>query len=379
LKKIVVMFASGLAAAVFLLAAGPGIAFAHPSETSPCTDCHGGPSIAVTLKVTSNNGSTAVYSVSAPGASAIAVFNGSSKLSTLSGASGSISLLDARTYQVYAVEGPSTSSGIGHTSVSPVAPPVAVSDHTPPVTTSDAKPAYAGTATVHLTATDTGGSGLVHTYFMVDSGAQQSGLVISVGGIGTHALEFWSVDASGNVETPHKTASFSEVAAAPPSTITIGGSAASVLGLRPFTLTGVLSPGSLGDLCMVEARAVELLVGSRRLHDHACRRRRVVVPLRPEDEGDVLVPRGVRRGPREGAQPLADRERHDQVAHLTSVVVCGRPVRGARFVVPGSLVSGPRPRRAPRASNGYGRRRGSSRKPTCAAAIRRGLAAGGAS
>jgi len=254
LKKIVVMFASGLATAAFLLAAGPGVAFAHPSETSPCADCHGGPSIAVTLKLTSNNGSTAVYSVSAPGASAIAVFNGSSKLSTLSGASGSISLLDARTYQVYAVQGPSTSSGIGHTSVSPVAPPVAVSDHTPPVTTSDAKPAYAGTATVHLTATDTGGSGVAHTYFMVDSGAQQSGVAISVSGIGTHALEFWSVDASGNVETPHKTASFTEAAAAPPSGITIGASAASVLGLRPFTLTGVLSPGSLGDLCMVEVR-----------------------------------------------------------------------------------------------------------------------------
>jgi len=253
LKKTILTLASGLAAAAFVLTAGAGTAFAHPSYTTACTGCHGGPAITVKLTQTSNNGSTAVYSVSASGASAIAVFDGSSKTNTLSGSSGTLSLLDGHTYQVYAVTGPSTSDGIGHTSVSPVAP-APVNDHTPPVTSSDATQSYAGTAIVHLTATDTGGSGVAHTYVIVDAGAQKSGLSVAIDGIGAHTLEFWSVDASGNVETPHKTASFTEVAAAPLSGITIGASASSVVGFRPFTLTGVLTPGSLGDRCVVEVR-----------------------------------------------------------------------------------------------------------------------------
>jgi hypothetical protein len=84
----------------------------------------------------------------------------------------------------------------------------AVLDTTPPTTTSDAQSCYLGLATVHLSATDVGGSGVAATYYRIDNGAQTAGTVPTVLGIGPHTLEFWSVDGAGNIETPHKTASF---------------------------------------------------------------------------------------------------------------------------------------------------------------------------
>ena len=84
-----------------------------------------------------------------------------------------------------------------------------VPDTTAPTTTSDAKASYVGTATVHLTATDNaGGSGVAHTYHVLDGGAQAEGTTLIVGAAGPHVLEFWSQDTAGNVETPHKTATF---------------------------------------------------------------------------------------------------------------------------------------------------------------------------
>ena len=95
-------------------------------------------------------------------------------------------------------------------------------DTTPPVTTSDAASSYVGAATIHLTATDNaGGSGVAHTYYRLDGGAQLEGTVLSATAVGAHTLEFWSVDGVGNVETPHKTAAFSIT----PSTFTISSSA----------------------------------------------------------------------------------------------------------------------------------------------------------
>jgi len=85
----------------------------------------------------------------------------------------------------------------------------AVPDTTPPTTVaSDGQPYYVGLASVHLVATDIGGSGVSATYYKVDSGSQQSGTTANVLGVGPHTLEFWSVDGVGNVESPHKTMSF---------------------------------------------------------------------------------------------------------------------------------------------------------------------------
>jgi hypothetical protein len=90
---------------------------------------------------------------------------------------------------------------------------VAVYDTTPPSTTSDAKPAYNGTSTITLTASDGAlGSGVAGTYYTVDGGAQKTGTSIvttaPATGIATHTVEFWSVDMVGNQESPHKTATF---------------------------------------------------------------------------------------------------------------------------------------------------------------------------
>lgn len=76
-------------------------------------------------------------------------------------------------------------------------------DSTPPVTTSDAQSSYVGSATVHLNAADNdGGSGVAHTYYRLDGATQVEGTSVTVSGVGTHTLEFWSADFQGNVETP---------------------------------------------------------------------------------------------------------------------------------------------------------------------------------
>lgn len=76
-----------------------------------------------------------------------------------------------------------------------------VLDGTAPVTTSDVMPNYLGSATIHLSRSDN--VGVTHTYYMVDLGGQTEGTTILVNGVGFHWISYWSVDAAGNVETPH--------------------------------------------------------------------------------------------------------------------------------------------------------------------------------
>ena len=77
------------------------------------------------------------------------------------------------------------------------APPVL--DTIAPTTSSDAASAYVSAATIHLSATDNaGGSGVAHTYHKLDGGAQTEGATIVVDAVGSHTLEFWSVDMAGN-------------------------------------------------------------------------------------------------------------------------------------------------------------------------------------
>jgi|GEM_PF-6691476 len=78
-------------------------------------------------------------------------------------------------------------------------------DKTQPMTASDAGAAYHGAAVIRLTAMDAA-SGVAATYYKLD-GVQSAGTSISTSAIGSHTLEFWSVDAAGNVES-HKTVSF---------------------------------------------------------------------------------------------------------------------------------------------------------------------------
>jgi len=86
-------------------------------------------------------------------------------------------------------------------------------DNTAPTTTSDAVAIYNGAAVIHLTGTDNaGGSGVAHTYYILDAAPQVEGTTVNVpapvNGSTPHTLEFWSVDAVGNIETPHVTTSF---------------------------------------------------------------------------------------------------------------------------------------------------------------------------
>ena len=205
------MLGAVLALAVAAVLAAVPNAFAKPSYTTPCNGCHSGPSLTVTATLVSNNGTTATYNVGSTGANAIAVFSGSTKLTTISSSTGQFSVPTGKTYTVYAVKGPGTSSGIGSTSVSPVAP---AADTAAPTTTSDARASYVASATIRLTAADnTGGSGVAATYYKLDGGAQTAGHLGGRERLGAHTLEFWSVDVAGNAEA-HKTASFT--IAAPP-------------------------------------------------------------------------------------------------------------------------------------------------------------------
>jgi hypothetical protein len=195
--------------AVFgLMAAFASTAQAHPSYAGRCSDCHSGTNVPVAAILAYTVGTTATYNVNAPGATAIAVFDGTTKVGTpIIGTSGSFAVTVGKTYTVFSVKGPSTNTGLGTTSVSPAALPPA--DKTAPTTTSDAVASYTNSATIHLIPTDNiGGSGVAHTYYILDSLPQAEGLTVSTSVLGAHTLQFWSVDTAGNIETPHKTAAF---------------------------------------------------------------------------------------------------------------------------------------------------------------------------
>ncbi len=82
------------------------------------------------------------------------------------------------------------------------------SDTVAPTTTSDVVPRYFLTAIIHLTATDNlGGSGVARINWILD-GLPGTGGLVTTNGLDVHILEFWSVDAAGNTETPHHTVSF---------------------------------------------------------------------------------------------------------------------------------------------------------------------------
>lgn len=81
-----------------------------------------------------------------------------------------------------------------------------------PVTSADTAPEYTTTAIVNLSASDGNGSGVAQTYYKVDGGATVTSNVATVDTLGTHSLEFWSMDAAGNVETT-KVVNFDVVAA----------------------------------------------------------------------------------------------------------------------------------------------------------------------
>ena len=89
-------------------------------------------------------------------------------------------------------------------------------DTLPPTTTASVEASYNIVSMIRLVAADNiGGSGIGHTYYKIDGGATQEGSGVHVRAVGSHSIEYWSVDRAGNEETPHKaTRSFMVNAAA---------------------------------------------------------------------------------------------------------------------------------------------------------------------
>ncbi len=197
--------------AVGMLAVFATTASATPSKTSQCSNCHDGAGATITTTLLSASGTSATYSFSAPGADYVSVFNGTTRVTTVAGASGQFTVTTGNVYTIFAVTGPGTSDGLG-TAILNATAPVPV-DATAPVTTSDAKATYVSSAAIKLSATDAG-SGVANTYYKLNGGAQMTGTSINVATVGSHTIEFWSVDVAGNAET-HKTASFTITAPVP--------------------------------------------------------------------------------------------------------------------------------------------------------------------
>ena len=86
----------------------------------------------------------------------------------------------------------------------------AVGDHQPPTTTSNALAAYTGGASIHLTATDAGTSGVSVTWSSLNGGRWTIGTDVSVGapvtGSRSYTLQFYSVDHARNAETTRSVA-----------------------------------------------------------------------------------------------------------------------------------------------------------------------------
>jgi hypothetical protein len=89
-------------------------------------------------------------------------------------------------------------------------------DKTPPVTSSDATANYAAAATVNLTATDSY-SGAAFTVYALD-GVAATGTTVGTNEIGTHTLDFASVDVVGNTENTQTTVFTVSPDAEPPNT-----------------------------------------------------------------------------------------------------------------------------------------------------------------
>jgi hypothetical protein len=84
----------------------------------------------------------------------------------------------------------------------------AAPDKTPPITSIDFRKTYAVPGLITLSAVDypiQGGWGVASTHYILDSNAEQLGLILNTGGMGTHTLRYWSVDKGDNYESVETT------------------------------------------------------------------------------------------------------------------------------------------------------------------------------
>jgi hypothetical protein len=93
-------------------------------------------------------------------------------------------------------------------------------DVTPPVTTSNAQAEYYGPARIDFSITDNGKVGVGRTFYRLDGGTVTAGSHVLVSDPGSHELEFWSKDQSGNTELAPNNVYFSIVVDNTPPTTT---------------------------------------------------------------------------------------------------------------------------------------------------------------
>ena len=178
------MFGAVALAAVGIVAAFATTAYATPDKTQSCDVCHSGSVLAVTATQTTNDGLTASYTLSAPGADAIAVFDGATKLTTITGASGTISVPVGKAYIIQAVAGPGTDGAWGSKNINPVAPVVVIPtpDTTPVVVpTPDTTPVVVPTPdTTPVVTPDTTGTASVRIHVMAAHGHGVEGMTVTL-------------------------------------------------------------------------------------------------------------------------------------------------------------------------------------------------------
>jgi hypothetical protein len=88
----------------------------------------------------------------------------------------------------------------------------AAGDVTPPMTTSNVLASYTGPAWIDFTVMEDGKVGVGRTFYLLDGGpATAAGKTLLISAPGSHHLEFWSKDQSGNTESAHTTATFTVV------------------------------------------------------------------------------------------------------------------------------------------------------------------------
>jgi hypothetical protein len=232
IRFIVVVAAVACLTAVFATSA-----FAYGNYWIRCANCHAAAPtpITVTATLVSNDGTDAVYSVTAPGATEWALFAGATRRAYGMGTPpATITVPSGASYNLYAVAG-DLSGSYGAATLSPTATfPPQPTDVTPPVSTSDAVGPYTNFATIRIDATDDL-SGVAYIYYTVNGGSTRTTPVGTSGyaeayvrqittGASTYTLEFWAQDREGNIEDEN-TVTFTVtadgwVSSATPSTVT---------------------------------------------------------------------------------------------------------------------------------------------------------------
>ncbi len=205
---------TALLAAVFVLAAAT-TAHAFPDKNNACTGCHGvDTAVVVSASQTSNNGTTATYSVSVSdaygdGVTGWAVFSGTTRVTGAMG-SGSFSVAVGKSYTVYGVAG-AGGAGCNSIVVSPVAPPPPPVDTTPPtvsITSPSTGATVSGLVPLSANASDAG-SGIARVVFKVDgttiatdtASPYASAWDSTLASAGAHTIQAIATDGSGNSTT----------------------------------------------------------------------------------------------------------------------------------------------------------------------------------